>query len=55
MALGLEKIILKNYIKARICMILHILNITHVLILPMVVIYNKYEQIGPGKHDFLIL
>ena len=30
-------------------MILHIVNIVHVLILPIVVIYVKYEQIGPGR------
>ena len=30
-------------------MILHILNIAHVLLLPIGVIYKKYEQIGPGK------
>ena len=42
-------LILQNFIRARVCMILHIINIVHVLILPIVVIYVKYEQIGPGR------
>jgi len=53
MALGLETLIFKNILKARVCMILHILNIAHVLLLPIGVIYKKYEQIGPeGKSPY---
>ena len=35
-------------------MILHILNIAHVLLLPIGVIYKKYEQIGPGKSPVVL-
>ena len=30
-------------------MVLHVMNILHVLLLPILVIYVKYDQIGPGK------
>ena len=52
---SLRIVVLQNFIRARVCMILHIINIVHVLILPIVVIYVKYEQIGPGKDCIGIL
>ena len=39
----------QNVISTRFCMGLHVLNILHVLLLPIMVIYVKYEQIGPGN------
>ena len=35
------------------CIILHVCNILHVIILPAVVMHQKYDQIGPGTNTFL--
>jgi len=52
-ALLIEKIVLKNFINKTFCMILQVLNILHVLLLPIVVIYIKYEQIGPAHRHIV--
>ena len=33
------------------CIILHVCNILHVIILPAVVMHQKYDQIGPGANS----
>ena len=50
-ALCFEKLIAKRLIGERFLFVLHGLNITSLLVVPVVVINKKQEFIGPGKSD----